>query len=239
MGFRKLSSAIVMSRSQVFLERVVYVARYDALFQLFVSPTVGWSDEAVNRVLEMYLRCFTYDYPKKWIDWLAWAEFCYNTSFHSSLRTSPFEVVYGRTLPRFLSHSPGLSRIEAVDHALQCRDEMLTHVRARLIQAQNIMKLRHDSCHREVEFEVGDWVLLKLQPYRQVSLASSANKKLSARFFGPFKILQRIGNVAYKLELPDTVKFHALFHVSFLKRFHGSPNINPTLPPVQMEAVLP
>lgn len=99
-------------------------------FSSSYHPQSDGQTEAVNRVLEMYLCCFTYDYPKKWIDWLAWAD--YNTSFHSSLKTSPFEVVYGRTPPRFLSHSLGLSRIEAVDNALQCRDEMLTRVRARL-----------------------------------------------------------------------------------------------------------
>ena len=64
--------------------------------------------EAVNRTLEMYLRCFTSSRPKEWVQWVPWAEFCYNTSLHASTRKTPFEVVYGRgpptCFPMFLVH---------------------------------------------------------------------------------------------------------------------------------------
>lgn len=64
-------------------------------FSSAYHPQSDGQTEAVNRVVEMYLRCFSGDLPKKWLSWLAWAEFCYNTGFHSSLRATPFEVVYG------------------------------------------------------------------------------------------------------------------------------------------------
>jgi len=65
------------------------------------------------------------------------------------------------------------------------------------------MKLYADKKRREVEFQPGDKVYLKIQPYRMKSLAKKINQKLSPRFYGPFEVLERIGQVAYKLQLPE------------------------------------
>ncbi|XP_070007563.1 uncharacterized protein [Nicotiana sylvestris] len=84
------------------------------------------------------------------------------------------------------------------------------------------MKLYADQRRTEREFQVGDMVFLKLQPYRQSSLAFIRNLKLSSKFYGPYKIITKMGQVAYKLELPPTSKVHPLFHVSVLKKKVGS-----------------
>ena len=73
-------------------------------------------------------------------------------------------------------------------------------------------------------------VYVKLRPYRQPSLARKVNEKLAPRFYGPFKILEKIGPIAYKLELPATTRIHLVFHVSLLKKATGSQLVSPSIP---------
>ena len=79
---------------------------------------------------------------------------------------------------------------------------------------------------RELQLNIEDRVLVHLQPYRQTSLAQRASQKLAKRYYGPFTILERVGPVAYKLNLPLDCKIHHVFHISMLKPFSGSSPIN-------------
>lgn len=84
------------------------------------------------------------------------------------------------------------------------------------------MKKGADGERRDVKFQVGDLVYLKLRPYRQRSLDARANEKLVACYYGPFEIEKKVGPVAYQLKLPPHCQIHPTFHVSQLREAKGA-----------------
>jgi hypothetical protein len=91
-------------------------------------PQTDGQSEVVNKVIAMYLHCVIGDRPRSWVDWLSWAEYYCNTSFHTALHATPFEVVYGRPPPPILPYTVGSAKTEATDALLRSRDEMLAEV---------------------------------------------------------------------------------------------------------------
>ena len=93
------------------------------------------------------------------------------------------------------------------------------------------MKAATDPHRREISFEVGNMVYLKLRPYRHSSLACRINEKLAPRFYELFQVIQRMGNIAYKLQLPTSSTIHPVFHVSQLRPTVGNVRLSLALLP--------
>jgi hypothetical protein len=125
------------------------------------SQTDGQT-EVVNRCLEQYLCCFTSQHPRSWESFLAWVEYWYNTSFHQSTGTTPFQALYGQAPLRLINYLVGASPVSKVNHSLHARDEVLRELKSHLIRSNNRMKQYADAKRREVKFKVDDWMYLKL-----------------------------------------------------------------------------
>jgi hypothetical protein len=212
-----LPSSIVSDRDPIFTSRV-----WQKLFrlsgtQLHLSSAFRPDGqlEVTNRIITMDLRCLAGDCPRTWLRWLPWAEYCFNTSYQMALKTTPFQVVYRRPPPPMIPFQAGSARVAAVDRQLRDRDTFLAEIKDRLLQAQALMKTAHDRQHRQVEYQVGDWVWLRLNQRAAATIRSEAPSKLAPKFFGPYEVLEKVGVVSYRLHLPPKSRIHNAFHAAF------------------------
>ncbi|KAL4578736.1 hypothetical protein LXL04_014867 [Taraxacum kok-saghyz] len=136
---------------------------------------------------------------------------------------SPFQGLYGRPIPDLHRYTPGDSNMASIDATLTELHRLRRIIKENLTRAQQRMA-SHTNTHRlDMEFQVGDRVFLRLRDYRQHSVHYRTTKKLSKRFYGPFTILERIGKVAYRLELPPGARIHPVFHITLLRQAFGEP----------------
>jgi hypothetical protein len=170
-------------------------------FSTAFHPLTDGQTERVNQILEDMLRACMLDFGGSWEDHLSLIEFAYNNSYQSSIGMAPFEALYGRSC-----RTP-ICWTETGDNALIGSDlvvettEKIKLVIQRLETAQSRQVSYADKSRRYVEFEVGDHVFLKVSPMKGVRRFGRKGK-LAPRYIGPFLILERVGKVAYHLELP-------------------------------------
>ncbi|XP_026452036.1 uncharacterized protein LOC113352431 [Papaver somniferum] len=143
----------------------------------------------------------------------------------------PFQVLYGYLPPHLDFPSTATTFVAVVEDYLKQRDVVIDLLKVTRHKSMERMKFFADQTITGRVFAVGDKVYLKLQPYRQTSVALRRNLKLPAKYYGPFTIVQRIGATAYKLQLPVESRIHPVFHVSQLNQHIGATHSpSPSLP---------
>ena len=181
-------------------------------------PQTDGQSERTIQTLEDMLRACVIDFGKSWEIHLPLVEFSYNNSYHSSIKAAPFEALYGRKCRSPLCWAEvGESQLTGPELVYET-SEKIVQIRQRLAAARDRQKSYADRRRKPLEFQVGDKVLLKVSPWKGV-IRFGKRGKLNPRYVGPFAILERIGPVAYRLDLPAELgSVHNVFHVSNLKK---------------------
>ncbi|KAL0561767.1 hypothetical protein IC582_002208 [Cucumis melo] len=193
-------------------------------FSTAFHPQTDGQTERLNQVLEDMLRACALEFPGSWDSHLHLMEFAYNNSYQATIGMAPFEALYGKCCRSPVCWGEvGEQRLMGPE-LVQSTNEAIQKIRSRMHTAQSRQKSYADVRRKDLEFEVGDKVFLKVAPMRGV-LRFERRGKLSPRFVGPFEILERIGPVAYRLALPPSLStVHDVFHVSMLRKYVPDPS---------------
>ncbi|GJW86836.1 putative reverse transcriptase domain-containing protein [Tanacetum coccineum] len=184
-------------------------------------PQTDGQSERTIQTLEDMLRAYAIDFGKGWVNQLPLVEFSYNNSYHASIKAAPFEALYGRKCRSPVCWTEvGEAQILGPE-LIQETTEKIVQIKQRMQAARDRQKSYADLKRKPMEFQVGDKVMLKVSPWKGV-VRFGKRGKLNPRYVGPFKVLEKVGEVAYKLELPEELsRVHNTFHVSNLKKCYA------------------
>ncbi|MCO5559474.1 hypothetical protein L7F22_013074 [Adiantum nelumboides] len=199
-------------------------------------PQTDGQSEIANSIVLNLLKSYVGEVAQsnQWEKYLPLVEYAYNNTIHTSTGKTPFEVIEGRPrLPLILKPH---EKIFAADEEVQ--DIRVAKIKESIQYAQQKYKRAADKHRKSLQFKDGDWVLLR---FTKAWLKTTTGKnwkgeqtdhqkyymKLAKRYYGPFQILSRINETAYKLRLPANWHIHNAFHVSLLKPFKGDPPKEP------------
>ncbi|WVZ52665.1 hypothetical protein U9M48_003703 [Paspalum notatum var. saurae] len=205
----------------------LYISRIEQLhdsldtklrFSIAYHPQTDGRTERINQILEDMLRPCAIQYGTSWDKCLPYVEFFYNNSYQASLKKSLFEALYGKRCrtPLFWNQT-GEKQVFGPD-MIQDAEQQLRIFQENLRIAQFRQRSYADARRRDLSFKVDDHVYLKVSPMRGIR-RFNIKGKLAPRYIGPFKIVEKKGEVAYRLELPPSLSgVHDVFHVSQLKK---------------------
>ncbi|GJU29000.1 putative reverse transcriptase domain-containing protein [Tanacetum coccineum] len=188
----------------------------ERLTRLYLKE-IGQSERTIQTREDM-LRACVIDFDNGWDKYLPLMKFSYNNNYHTSIKAAQFKAFYGRKCRSLVCW------IEVGDSQLT-DPEIIHETTKKIIQIKNIIQVARDRQKsyanvrsKPLEFQVGDKVMLKVSPRKGV-IRFGKQVKLNPKYIGPFKVLAKVGPVAYRLELPQQLsKVHNTFHVSNLKK---------------------
>ncbi|GJT09995.1 putative reverse transcriptase domain-containing protein [Tanacetum coccineum] len=201
-------------------------------------PQTDGQSEHTIQTLEDMLRACVLDFEGSWDVHLPLVEFSYNNSYHSSVRCAPFKALYGRKCRSPIMWAEVGEGQLIGPELVQETTEKISQIKDRLKAARDHQKSYADKRRKPLEFSVGDYVLLKVSPWKGV-VRFGKKGKLAPRFVGPFEIIEKVGPVAYRLDFPEELNgVHDTFHVSNLKKCLADPTLKVPLDEIRVDAKL-
>jgi hypothetical protein len=192
-------------------------------FSTAFHPQTDGQSERTIRTLEDMLRACSLEWSGCWDEYICLVEFAYNNSWQASIQMAPFEALYGRKCRTPVCWNEVGEGLIAGPELVRITSEKVRIAREKLKEAQSRQKSYADKHRRLLEFKVGDRVFLKVSPWKGVR-RFGLKGKLSPRYIGPFEILERVGEVSYRLALPPQLDHvHNVFHVSLLRGYQYHP----------------
>ena len=193
-------------------------------FSTDFHPQTDGQSERIIQTLEDMLRAYVMEFKGSWDNYLALIEFAYNNSYQSSIGMAPYEALYGRKCRTPVCWDEVVkSRLISLE-IVQDTTEKVNMIRERLKIANDMQKSYAENRRRDLKFEMGDQVFLRVSPWKGI-LRFGKRGKLSPRYIGPYEIVDKVGEVAYRLRLlSELANIHDVFHVSMLCKYIANPS---------------
>ncbi|GKD59966.1 putative reverse transcriptase domain-containing protein [Tanacetum coccineum] len=198
-------------------------------------PQTDGQSERTIQTLEDMLRAYVINFGKGWDRHLPLVEFSYDNSYHTSIKVAPFEALYGRKCRSPICWAEvGDSQLIGPEIVHETTENII-HIKSRIQAAHDRQKSYTDVRRKPLDFQVGDVVMLKVSPWKGV-IRFGKWGKLNPQYIRPFKILAKVGTIAYRLELPEQLsRVHSTFHVLNLKKCLSNDTLSIQLDEIQID----
>ncbi|KAD7477358.1 hypothetical protein E3N88_00494 [Mikania micrantha] len=234
-----IPTSIISDRDSKFTSRV-WKTLHDALgtrldMSTAYHPQTDGQSERTIQILEDMLRACVTDFGKSWDTHLPLIKFSYNNGYHTSIKATPFEALYSHKCRSPICWTEvGESQLTGPEFIQKTIDKIFK-IQDRLRAAQDRQKSYADARRKQLSFQVGDCIMLKVSPWKGVARFGK-HGKFNPRYIGPFEIIAKVGPIAYKLKLPSELSgVHDTFHVSNLKKCLSDETLVISLEEIQID----
>jgi hypothetical protein len=194
-------------------------------------PQTDGQSERMNRTLEEMLRTYTNYRQNNWDELLPAVEFAYNNSKQASTGYTPFELDNGQHPETPSTMASLVLNVAASEEFLNHWNNTIKIAKDTLMTAQQRQTKYANQHRRDLEFKIGDKVLLNASHVKDPVDKERLSRKLTPKYLGPFEIIEQISHVAYKLKLPANIKIHPVVHISVLKPYQEDDEFVRPIPP--------